>query len=80
MSKSDGVGDTQADLKAADKAKVGYAIGVLSGAHSREQLEVCPHDFISHSVKDLPEIVSIPKCHVSFVSYLRKPKKNLASL
>ena len=67
LSKVAVVGDTQADLKAANKAKVGCAVGVLSGAHSKEQLEVCSHDFIIPSVKDLPEILSIPKCLVSSV-------------
>ena len=65
LSKVTAVGDTQADLKATDKAKVGFAVGVLSGDHRREQLEVCPHDFIIPSVKDLPEILSISKCLVS---------------
>ena len=55
------VGDTQADMEAAEKAHVGLAIGVLSGAHSLKQLEACPHDRVIPSVKDLPKILSLPK-------------------
>ena len=55
------IGDTQADLQAAEKAHVGLAIGVLSGAHSLKQLEACPHDRVIPSVKDLPKILSLPK-------------------
>ncbi|MDP6729360.1 MAG: HAD hydrolase-like protein [SAR324 cluster bacterium] len=55
------VGDTQADMKAAEKAQVGFAIGVLSGAHSLKQLEACPNDRVIPSVKDLPKILSLPK-------------------
>lgn len=49
------VGDTTADLYAANHAEVGYAIGVLSGAHPLEVLRQAPHDVIIESVADLPE-------------------------
>jgi phosphoglycolate phosphatase-like HAD superfamily hydrolase len=49
------IGDTSADLEAAVNARVGYAIGVLSGAGRRESLEKLPHAVILDSVADLPE-------------------------
>jgi phosphonatase-like hydrolase len=57
-------GDTTADLEAASRAKAGWNIGVLSGAHSREQLEACPHTALLGSVAELPDYllrrVSLP--------------------
>ena len=50
------VGDTVSDLQAADNAGVRWCIGVLSGAHSKIQLESCPHSEIICSVKELPSI------------------------
>jgi len=52
------VGDTVSDLQAAHNAGIGRGIGVLSGAHSRAQLEACPHTTIIDSVKDLPSILA----------------------
>lgn len=48
------VGDTQADLQAARAAAVGWGIGVLSGAHTMEQLSAMPHTAILDSIADLP--------------------------
>ena len=48
------VGDTASDLKAASAARVGWAVGVLSGAHDREGLEPHPHSVLLESVADLP--------------------------
>ena len=48
------VGDTAFDLDAAGVAKVGWSVGVLSGAHSRSQLEDHPHSVILESIKTLP--------------------------
>ncbi len=48
------VGDTTSDLDAAAAAGVGYSVGVLSGAHSRSQLENHPHSVILESVQTLP--------------------------
>lgn len=48
------IGDTCSDLEAAAAAKVGWSIGVLSGAHSRSQLEEYPHSAILESVRTLP--------------------------
>ncbi len=52
------VGDTRSDLEAGANAGVGWNIGVLSGAHSREQLEELPHTALINSVADLPEVLS----------------------
>ncbi len=49
------VGDTVSDLEAAAAAGVGWSVGVLSGAHSRSQLESRPHSVILESVADLPD-------------------------
>jgi len=48
------VGDTTSDLEAAAAAGVVWSVGVLSGAHSRAQLEGRPHAMILESVEDLP--------------------------
>jgi phosphoglycolate phosphatase len=48
------VGDTSSDLEAAAAADVGWSIGVLSGAHTRTQLEAHPHSAILESVEQLP--------------------------
>jgi phosphonatase-like hydrolase len=48
------VGDTVLDLQAGWNAGVGWNIGVLSGAHTREQLERAPHDLLLPGVADLP--------------------------
>ena len=52
------VGDTQSDLNAAAEAKVGLAVGVLTGAHSDDQLKLCPHHLIIPGVGDLPKYLS----------------------
>lgn len=48
------VGDTAIDLRAAHAARVRWNIGVLSGAHTRAQLEVEPHTHLLGSVAELP--------------------------
>ena len=48
------VGDTVSDLQAAHNAGVGFSVGVLSGAHTREQLAREPHSCLLDSVADLP--------------------------
>ena len=52
------VGDTQSDLNAAAEAKVGLAVGVLTGAHIDDQLKLCPHHLIIPGVGDLPKYLS----------------------
>lgn len=49
------VGDTVLDLQAGYNAGAGFVIGVLSGAHQREQLEKQPHTHLLESVAALPE-------------------------
>ena len=48
------VGDTAIDLRAAHAARVRWNIGVLSGAHTRAQLQDEPHTHLLDSVADLP--------------------------
>ena len=50
------VGDTVADLQAAHNAGVGISVGVLSGAHTREQLAREPHTHLIASVAALPAL------------------------
>jgi phosphonatase-like hydrolase len=49
------VGDTIPDLEAAAHANAGWIVGVLSGAHSRGQLETCRHSVLLESVAELPD-------------------------
>ncbi|HET7371664.1 MAG TPA: phosphonatase-like hydrolase [Gammaproteobacteria bacterium] len=51
------VGDTVLDLEAGNNAGAQGVVGVLSGAHSREQLERRPHTHLLASVADLPRIL-----------------------
>jgi len=50
------VGDTVLDLQAGQNAGVRYNIGVLSGAHTKEQLEREPHTHLLSSVAMLPTL------------------------
>jgi phosphonatase-like hydrolase len=50
------VGDTVLDLQAGHNAGARWNIGVLSGAHSRDQLQREPHTHLLASVADLPSI------------------------
>lgn len=50
------VGDTVLDLRAGQNAGVAYNIGVLSGAHTSEQLEREPHTHLLSSVAELPTL------------------------
>ena len=50
------VGDTVSDLQAARNAAVGVSVGVLSGAHKREQLAREPHTHLIESVAALPAL------------------------
>jgi phosphonatase-like hydrolase len=51
-------GDTTLDLEAGHNAGVRWNIGVLSGAHSRQQLEHAPHTHLIASVAELPKLFS----------------------
>ncbi|MGH7555672.1 MAG: HAD family hydrolase, partial [Longimicrobiales bacterium] len=48
------VGDTSADLLSGGNAGAGFVIGVLTGAHDREELTRHPHTVLLESVADLP--------------------------
>lgn len=48
------VGDTTADLASGSAADVGANLAVLTGAHSRADLESLPHSAILDSVADVP--------------------------
>ena len=50
------VGDTVLDLQAGQKAGVRHNIGVLSGAHTKEQLAREPHTHLLSSVAELPAL------------------------
>ena len=49
------IGDTALDLHAGHNAGVAWNIGVLSGAHSMEQLQAAPHTRILSSIAALPD-------------------------
>ncbi len=50
------VGDTVSDLQAARNAGVAASVGVLSGAHRRDQLAAEPHSFLIERFADLPDL------------------------
>ena len=54
------VGDTVLDLQAGRNAGARQVIGVLSGAHKKEQLEKEPHTRLLASVAALPSIFASP--------------------
>lgn len=51
-------GDTTSDLVAGTRAGAAVVAGVLTGAHTRAELERAPHTHIIASVADLPAILS----------------------
>lgn len=51
------VGDTASDLLAGTRAGASFVVGVLTGAHSRAELEEAPHTHIIDSVTDLPALL-----------------------
>lgn len=51
------VGDTVLDLQAGHRSGVALNIGVLSGAHNREQMQSQPHTHLLDSVADLSELL-----------------------
>jgi phosphonatase-like hydrolase len=51
-------GDTANDLTAGYRAGAGVIAGVLSGAHTRAELEAAPHTHILETIAELPGIVS----------------------
>lgn len=51
------VGDTASDLLAGTRSGASMVVGVLSGAHSREELAAAPHTHLIDSVADLPALL-----------------------
>ena len=52
------VGDTVLDLQAGHNAGVALNIGVLSGAHGRDQMQPQPHTHLLNSVADVPALIA----------------------
>ena len=53
------VGDTTSDLEAGARAGASLVVGVLSGAHSAEELADAPHTHLGASIADVPDLVLI---------------------
>jgi phosphonatase-like hydrolase len=53
------VGDTPLDLQAASNARVGWVVGVLSGAHGLETLGATPHTNLLPSIASLPKLLGL---------------------
>ncbi len=53
------VGDTPLDLRAANNARAGWVVGVLSGAHGIETLGTTPHTHLLPSVAGLPKLFGL---------------------
>jgi phosphoglycolate phosphatase-like HAD superfamily hydrolase len=51
-------GDTVLDLQAGHNAGAALNIGVLSGAHGRDQLQSAPHTHLLDSVAQLPALIA----------------------
>jgi phosphonatase-like hydrolase len=54
------IGDTTLDLQAGKNARARWNIGVLSGAHSRQQLQQQPHTHLLGSVAELLAVFAQP--------------------
>jgi phosphonatase-like hydrolase len=52
-------GDTASDLLAGTRAGASIVAGVLSGAHTRAELEQAPHTHIIDRVTDLPQLIPV---------------------
>jgi phosphonatase-like hydrolase len=53
------VGDTPADLEEGRNAGCGLIVGVTSGTHTREQLEICPHTHLIEDIREFPELLGL---------------------
>jgi phosphonatase-like hydrolase len=51
------VGDTTSDLESGTRAGASMVVGVLSGAHTRDQLSRAPHTHLITSVATLPDLL-----------------------
>jgi phosphoglycolate phosphatase len=59
------VGDTVADLDAGTRSGASIVAGVLTGAHTRRQLEDAPHTHLLEGIHLLPELIAsahVPRC------------------
>jgi phosphoglycolate phosphatase-like HAD superfamily hydrolase len=52
-------GDTANDLLAGWRAGAGVVAGVLTGAHSRTELEAAPHTHVLASIAELPTAIGL---------------------
>lgn len=52
-------GDTPSDMGEGTAAGCGWVVGVLSGTHTREELEAHPHTHILASVAEIPGLLGI---------------------
>lgn len=50
-------GDTTSDLMAGGRSGASIVAGVLTGAHSRDELAAAPHTHIIESVAELPDLI-----------------------
>ncbi len=55
------VGDTEMDLSAAENAGVGFAFGVLSGAHSANRLKQRKHTAVLADIRQVLEMIVKPE-------------------
>jgi phosphoglycolate phosphatase len=53
------VGDTASDLLAGTRSGASLVVGVLSGAHDRDELAQAPHTHLIDSVADLPGLLGL---------------------
>jgi phosphonatase-like hydrolase len=51
-------GDTISDLEAGTRAGASVVAGVLSGSHTKEELESAPHTHLLHGVDELPGVIA----------------------
>jgi phosphoglycolate phosphatase len=51
-------GDTVSDLVAGTRAGASIVAGVLTGAHTREQLGAAPHTHLLRGIDELPEVIA----------------------
>jgi len=51
------VGDTSSDLVAGTRSGASLVVGVLTGTHTRDELQAAPHTHILDSVADLPGLI-----------------------
>ncbi len=56
------VGDTVLDLQAGCAVGVRWNVGVLTGAHSHDQMERAPHTHILNSISDIPRLTHRVEC------------------